>query len=60
MLKWEQASSEEEFTFSAAIGYSHNEMYWRPTSQAPWERTSVGALLAGMQPKLSFYVTAED
>ena len=60
MLKWEQASSEEEFTFSAAIGYSNNEMYWRPTSQAPWERTSVGALLAGMQPKLSFYVTAED
>ena len=60
MLKWEQASSAEEFTFSAAIGYSNNEMYWRPTSQAPWERTSVGALLAGMQPKLSFYVTAED
>ena len=60
MLKWEQASAEEEFTFSAAIGYSNNEMYWRPTSQAPWERTSVGALLAGMQPKLSFYVTAED
>jgi len=60
MLKWEHASPRAEFTFSAAIGYTNNEIYWRRTSQAPWERASVGAILAGMQPKLSFYVTAED
>jgi len=60
MLKWENASPRAEFTFSAAIGYTNNEIYWRRTSQAPWERASVGAILAGMQPKLSFYVTAED
>lgn len=60
MLKWEQAQPQAEFTFSAAIGYANNEIYWRRTSQAPWERASVGALLAGMQPKLSFYVTAQD
>lgn len=60
MLKWDNASPQAEFTFSAAIGYSNNEIYWRRTSQAPWERASVGAILAGMQPKLSFYVTAED
>ena len=60
MLKWENADPSAEFTFSAAIGYSNNEIYWRQTTEAPWERASVGALLAGMQPKLSFYVTAED
>jgi hypothetical protein len=60
MLKWENATPQAEFTFSAAIGYTNNEIYWRRTSQAPWERASVGAILAGMQPKLSFYVTAED
>ncbi|MDJ0366231.1 carboxypeptidase-like regulatory domain-containing protein [Hymenobacter sp. H14-R3] len=60
MLKWENATPRAEFTFSAAIGYANNEIYWRRTSQAPWDRASVGALLAGMQPKLSFYVTAED
>jgi hypothetical protein len=60
MLKWENATPQAEFTFSAAIGYTNNEIYWRRTSQAPWERASVDAILAGMQPKLSFYVTAED
>ena len=60
MLKWDNASPRAEFTFSAAVGYTNNEIYWRRTSQAPWERASVGAILAGMQPKLSFYVTAED
>ena len=60
MLKWDNASPRAEYTFSAAIGYANNEIYWRRTSQAPWERASVGALLAGMQPKLSFYVTVED
>ena len=46
--------------FSAGIGYANNDVYFRPTSQASWERISAGAVLAGMQPKLSFYVTAED
>lgn len=47
-------------TFSAGIGYADNDIYYRTTSQASWERLSAGAVLAGMQPKLSFYVTAED
>jgi hypothetical protein len=46
--------------FSAGIGYADNDIYYRTTSQASWERLSAGAVLAGMQPKLSFYVTAED
>ncbi|RZL13326.1 MAG: carboxypeptidase-like regulatory domain-containing protein [Hymenobacter sp.] len=46
--------------FSAGIGYADNDIYYRTTSQANWERLSAGAVLAGMQPKLSFYVTAED
>lgn len=46
--------------FSAGIGYADNDIYFRTTSQANWERISAGAVLAGMQPKLSFYVTAQD
>lgn len=46
--------------FSGGIGYADNDIYYRTTSQAGWERLSAGAVLAGMQPKLSFYVTAED
>jgi hypothetical protein len=46
--------------FSAGIGYADNGIYFRTTSQANWERISAGAVLAGMQPKLSFYVTAQD
>jgi hypothetical protein len=61
MLKWvDAAPSGAEFAFSAALGYFNNEIYCRSTSQAPWERASIGALLAGMQPKLSFYVTVND
>ena len=61
MIKWvDAAPSGAEFAFSAAVGYSHNEIYHRSVSQAPWKRASIGALLAGMQPKLSFYVTVKD
>lgn len=61
MVKWENpADAEAQFAFSASIGYSNNEVYTRATSQAPWERISAGAALAGMQPKLSFYVTVND
>ena len=61
MLKWTNpAPTGSEFAFSAALGYFHNEIYHRYTSQAAWKRTSVGALMAGMQPRLSFYVTVND
>ena len=61
LLKWtDPAPTGSEFAFSAALGYFHNEIYYRHTSQAVWKRTSVGALLAGMQPRLSFYVTVND
>jgi hypothetical protein len=46
--------------FSAGIGYADNDIYYRATSQASWERISAGAVLAGMQPKLSFYISAQD
>ncbi len=46
--------------FSAGIGYADNDIYYRAASQGNWERLSAGAVLAGMQPKLSFYVTAQD
>lgn len=61
MLKWDDAAtSGAESAFSAALGYANNAIYCRSTSQSPWKRASVGALLAGMQPKLSFYVTVND
>ena len=61
LLKWDNpAPHGAEFAFSAALGYFHNEIYYRHTSQAPWKRASIGALMAGMQPRLSFYVTVND
>ena len=61
LLKWDNpAPHGAEFAFSAALGYFHNEIYYRYTSQAAWKRASIGALLAGMQPRLSFYVTVND
>lgn len=50
----------EGVAFSGGIGYADNDIYYRAASQAGWERLSAGAVLAGMQPKLSFYVTAQD
>jgi hypothetical protein len=61
LLKWENAApTGAEFAFSASLGYFHNEIYRRFASQASWERASIGALMAGMQPRLSFYVTVND
>jgi hypothetical protein len=50
----------EGLAFSASVGYSNNDLYLRSTSQGNWERASVGAVLAGMQPRISFFVTAQD
>lgn len=61
MIKWVDAAKQgAEFAFSASLGYVNNEIYERKSSQGTWERASVGALLAGMQPRLSFYVTVND
>jgi len=61
LLKWDNpAPHGAEFAFSAALGYFHNEIYYRHTSQAAWKRASIGALMAGMQPRLSFYVKVND
>ena len=61
LLKWKNASpTGAEFAFSASLGYFHNEIYSRFVSQAAWKRASIGALMAGMQPRLSFYVTVND
>jgi hypothetical protein len=61
LLKWDNpAPHGAEFAFSAALGYFHNEIYCRFASQAAWKRSSIGALMAGMQPRLSFYVTVND
>ncbi|TGE15295.1 carboxypeptidase-like regulatory domain-containing protein [Hymenobacter elongatus] len=63
-LEWidgpNQAQVKSNLAFVAGLGYANNDFYLRQTSQATWERTSVGAVLAGMQPKISFYVTVQD
>ncbi|MDU0369797.1 carboxypeptidase-like regulatory domain-containing protein [Hymenobacter endophyticus] len=46
--------------FSSALGYGKGDLYFRKTSQDTWEKPSLGARLAGMQPKVGFYVTALD
>ncbi|NVO32641.1 carboxypeptidase-like regulatory domain-containing protein, partial [Hymenobacter lapidiphilus] len=46
--------------FSAALGYFGDPIYARKVSQGAWKKVSLGARLAGMQPKVSFYVTALD
>lgn len=50
----------EGLAFAASVGYSNNDLYLRGTSQGTWERASIGAVLAGMQPRVSFFVTAQD
>lgn len=55
-----KAKVQSQLAFVAGLGYANNDFYLRETSQAGWERTSVGAVLAGMQPKISFYVTVQD
>jgi len=61
MLRWDgRTNPHAEVTFSAAVGYTNNQLYARPASQADWTRTSIGAILAGMQPKISFFVLVQD
>ena len=61
MLKWEGLpAGGATFAFSGSVGYTNNEVYSRSTSEAPWERASAGAVLAGQQPRLSFFVTVND
>ena len=50
----------QDLAFSLSAGYANNELYLRDTSQAAWERASVGAVLLGMQPRISFFVTVQD
>ncbi|MBC6697393.1 carboxypeptidase-like regulatory domain-containing protein [Hymenobacter sp. BT190] len=63
-LEWiggaDAAKVTNQLAFSASIGYANNDLYVRETSQGIWERQSAGAYLAGMQPRISFYVTAQD
>lgn len=56
----EAIAAQEGLAFSLSLGYANNDLYVRNTSQAAWERASVGALLLGMQPRISFFVTAQD
>ena len=49
-----------QLAFSAGLGYTDNDLYLRAASQDNWERVSTGAVLAGLQPKISFYVTVQD
>jgi hypothetical protein len=46
--------------FSAGLGYANNDTYTRAASQGAWEKISAGAVLAGMQFKLGFFVLAQD
>ncbi|WP_400193110.1 carboxypeptidase-like regulatory domain-containing protein [Hymenobacter sp. B81] len=63
-LEWvdgpERARVSSALAFVAGLGFTDNDLYVRTTSQATWERAAVGALLAGMQPKLGFFVTVKD
>ncbi|GAB3638912.1 hypothetical protein GCM10027422_45030 [Hymenobacter arcticus] len=63
-VEWVAGSSavtpHKDFAFSAGLGYANNDIYYRAVSQDAWERLSAGAVLAGMQPKVSFYATVQD
>lgn len=63
-LEWVRGSDaehlRESLAFAGGVGYADNDVYIRSTSQAAWERISMGAVLAGMQFKLAFYVTGKD
>ncbi|OWP65108.1 hypothetical protein CDA63_01765 [Hymenobacter amundsenii] len=50
----------KNLAFSSALGYGNGIIYFRKTSQDDWEKVAAGVALAGMQPKLGFYVTALD
>lgn len=50
----------KNLAFSTALGYGKGDLYFRKTSQDSWEKPSLGVALAGMQPKVGFYVTVLD
>lgn len=50
----------KNLAFSSSLGYGKGDLYFRKTSQDSWEKPSLGARLAGMQPKVGFYVTVLD
>jgi hypothetical protein len=63
-VEWVAGSSavtpHKDFAFSAGLGYTNNDIYYRAVSQDAWQRLSAGVVLAGMQPKVSFYATVQD
>jgi hypothetical protein len=63
-LEWLSGGEVEQVSkslaFSSALGYGKGDLYFRKTSQDFWEKPSLGAALAGMQPKVGFYVTSLD
>ncbi|RSK37388.1 carboxypeptidase-like regulatory domain-containing protein [Hymenobacter metallilatus] len=63
-LEWVGGGEVEQVSkslaFSSALGYGKGDLYFRKTSQDYWEKPSLGAALAGMQPRVGFYVTALD
>ena len=56
----EALAAQEGLGFSISLGYANNDLYVRKTSQGAWDRATVGAVLLGMQPRISFFVTAQD
>lgn len=63
-LEWVQGGDAQRLhdglMLMGGIGYANNDLYYRQTSQANWERLSAGAVLAGMQPKIALYATVQD
>ena len=58
-LEWVKTNgSSNQLSFNAGIGYARNDVYVRYTSQSNWVREDEG--LAGMKPKISFFVAVND
>ena len=53
-------AAQPSLCFSISLGYINNDLFVRKTSQGAWERATVGAMLLGLQPRISFFVTAQD
>jgi hypothetical protein len=61
LTKWQGYSdSQAEVTFSGTLGYTNKHLYLRSASRSAWRRASIGALAAGMQPRISFFVQVQD
>lgn len=61
-LEWVKTNSSGnpsgKLFFNAGLGYARNDVYSRYASQSNWVREDEG--LAGMKPKISFFVTVND